>query len=102
MEENLGQRNVGRKNVIAELAGPFATAGEGIEIIEQHPVLPLAPAFQHFVISQAVKATIERDMASTRMTPGQFELTERADQIQLSLDGIGAIQALRPHFLMRR
>jgi hypothetical protein len=59
VEENLGKRHVDRENVVAELAGVLAAAGEGTEVVEQDDVLTALAFFQHLVVSHAIDAAID-------------------------------------------
>jgi len=93
MEEYLGGRHLGCQDVVAELAGTLARAGEGNQVVEQHDLLAVLLG-EHLVVVDAVDAAVQSQPRRHAAT-GEFVLAVGVEQVELGFQRIGAVESGR-------
>ncbi len=74
-EEDLRQGYLRDQDVVPELVGALAAAGEAVEVVEEHPVTPAAEGLEDLVLVDAVDAAVEAEVGLLRVGLEELVLT---------------------------
>jgi nitrogenase iron protein NifH len=89
-EGELGQRHVDGQQVVAEFAGAFARAREGVDVVQQQHLVAARFVVDRLVLGEAVDAPVQPQVAAQRKLSRQFVLA-MAKLRQIAFYGKGGI-----------